>query len=365
LLGCQFRATASRQHERGEGEPRCVGGADGWRRPLVAPFPRSARIETRAARRRARAARAIRRPCRESRLLPWRCRDELRRGIAGSSKRYVMRLAPGGIGTRRERRGDERPGPPRPSRCHWNDRCGRHRAQCAMTSIVHRRADCRRPRRNVTHGRFAAVASSETAADELHRVEPNSGHATSEDRSVGDIIAPADRTGSRAPRRVRCALRRHRFSSDYKWARRWASHASRERVVIDIITSPAAVRGRHGSSLQDATLISLSGVFPFTSGLLGFISALAAARLVAGCVAAVAYYGVSGFEWMLTWTTRCLLTAYLSRHLAPAVLPSTLLQSRLRRPRAHRSAFHASSISCQLGFFREMSWKLVNDALLA
>jgi len=143
--------------------------------------------------------------------------------------------------------------------------------------------------------------------------------------------------------------------------------ALRESVwCVDIITSPAAVRGRRGSSLQDATLISLSGVFPFTSGLLGFISALAAARLVAGRVAAVAYYGVSGFEWMLTWTTRCLLTAYLSCHLAPAVLPSTqLLQSLLRRPRPHRAAFHASSISCQLGFFREMSWKLVNDALLA
>jgi len=121
---------------------------------------------------------------------------------------------------------------------------------------------------------------------------------------------------------------------------------------IDIIASPAALRGRRGSSLQDATLISLSGVFPFTSGLLGFISALAAAWLVAGCAAAIAYYGVSGFEWMLTWTTRCLLTAYLSRHLAPAVLPSTpLLWSMLRRPRPHRAAFHASSISCQLGRF--------------
>jgi hypothetical protein len=136
---------------------------------------------------------------------------------------------------------------------------------------------------------------------------------------------------------------------------------------IDIIASPAAPRGRRGSSLQDATLISLSGVFPFTSALLGFISALAAAWLVAGYVAAVAYYGVSGFEWMLTWTTRCLLTAYLSRQLAPAVLPSTLFprslfprsllpwsrlrRSLLRRPRPHRAAFHASSISSQRGFF--------------
>jgi hypothetical protein len=71
----------------------------------------------------------------------------------------------------------------------------------------------------------------------------------------------------------------------------------RERAwCIDIDTSPAALRGRRGPSLRDATLISLSGVFPFTSGLLGFISALAAARLVAGYAAAVAYYGVSGFE---------------------------------------------------------------------
>jgi hypothetical protein len=143
--------------------------------------------------------------------------------------------------------------------------------------------------------------------------------------------------------------------------------ARRESVrCIDIIASPAAPRGRRGSSLEDATLISLSGVFPFTSALLGFISALAAARLSAGYAAAVAYYGVSGFEWMLTWTTRCLLTAYLSRHLAPAVLPSTLFRrTPLRRPRPQRAAFLASSISCQLGFFPEMSWKLVNDALLA
>jgi hypothetical protein len=141
---------------------------------------------------------------------------------------------------------------------------------------------------------------------------------------------------------------------------------------IDIIASPAALRSPLGSSLQDATLISLSGVFPFTSGLLGFISALATARLVASYAVAVAYYGVSGFEWMLTWTMRCLLTAYLSRHLAPAVLPSTLLfqslfqslpprslplrssrlRSLLRRPRRHRAAFlpaqfHASSVSFQ------------------
>jgi hypothetical protein len=148
--------------------------------------------------------------------------------------------------------------------------------------------------------------------------------------------------------------------------------ARREHVSCnDIIASPAALRGHRGSSLQDATLISLSGVFPFTSALLGFISALAAARLSVGYVAAVAYYGVSGFEWMLTWTTRCLLTAYLSRHLAPAVLPSTLFRRPLlrrlplRRPRPQRAAFPASSISCQLGFFPEMSWKLVNDALLA
>lgn len=122
------------------------------------------------------------------------------------------------------------------------------------------------------------------------------------------------------------------------------------------VTRSAARPSR--SSLQDATLISLSGVFPFTSGLLGFISALAAAWLVARYAAAIAYYGVSGFEWMLTWTMRCLLTAYLSRHLAPAVLPSTPrlrysgAWSRLRRPRPHRAAFHASSISCQFGRFR-------------
>lgn len=36
-------------------------------------------------------------------------------------------------------------------------------------------------------------------------------------------------------------------------------------------------------SLQDATFISLSGVFPFTSALLGFISALAAGQCITAC----------------------------------------------------------------------------------
>lgn len=42
--------------------------------------------------------------------------------------------------------------------------------------------------------------------------------------------------------------------------------------------------------------------------------------------AAVAHYALSGFEWLLASTTRCLLTADLSRQLGAAVLPSTLLR---------------------------------------
>ncbi|HTV18166.1 MAG TPA: hypothetical protein VMG12_05835 [Polyangiaceae bacterium] len=62
-----------------------------------------------------------------------------------------------------------------------------------------------------------------------------------------------------------------------------------------------------------------------------------------GLRAAVAHYAVSGFEWLLASTTRCLLTAYLSRQLAPAVLPSTLL-----RPAALLAGCVPTAVSLQL-----------------
>lgn len=129
---------------------------------------------------------------------------------------------------------------------------------------------------------------------------------------------------------------------------------------IDVIASPAALRGSRGSSLQDATLISLSGVFPFTSGLLGFISALAAARLVA-----------AGVQRLLLRSERIRVDAHMDNALSFDGLPIAPLGA--CRPSVHSASTGraltgpplASSISCQLGFSREMSWKLVNDALLA
>jgi hypothetical protein len=135
---------------------RAVGRRGEWPRCAV---PLSTRVAPVAAKRPpTRSCEGLRRDRRVADVL----RPDARGGFAGATREAVGECRRLG-----------------PSRCHWNE--GRRRSSTAMhvmTAIVHRHADCRRPRRNVTHGRFAAVTWTEAAADELHRIE---------DRSAGDM----------------------------------------------------------------------------------------------------------------------------------------------------------------------------------
>ena len=129
------------------------------------------------------------------------------------------------------------------------------------------RADVRRPRRNVTRDDVCFTFTLQL------RLPMGSSHVTS-----SGCFAPTDRTSQAqtaraAARSVRCCTRE-------------TGHANGAGMAVARYTLTRSCCGGDAEdvagtiSLQLATFISSVCVFPFTSALLGFISALAARRLI-------------------------------------------------------------------------------------
>jgi hypothetical protein len=134
------------------------------------------------------------------------------------------------------------------------------------------RADFRRPRRNVTDDVFRLTR---VALARRHRIRLTKSKMTTTSLTK---LAPDAALGLGPGAAASFDSRLVRNGAGMR-----ASGMLPRVACIDIVASPAQRTAQRAPSLQHATLISSSGVFPFTSALLGFISALVAGQFIESC----------------------------------------------------------------------------------